>query len=153
MRSLHFNKGFKFAKQMRFLLLAGFFLSACEAQVKPMSFYKANGDERRSVLADCADNPSKQQEDGNCVNAAAALKGLQLALQRQRIYKINEEQAAASAAAGPIPSLVEACGDLDADTFKRCQDALDARKRRLLAELNAINRRITSEYEAKLEAL
>ena len=152
MRRLRFNKGVKFKKQQSLLLLV-LLLAACEARVESMSFYEANGNERRSVLADCADYPSKRMTDGNCINAAAALKSLKLELRKEKNVKIEEEQTAAEAAAGPIPRLTEACGGIDGVDFKICRDDLRAMNRRLLAELNAINERIAAEFEAKLEAL
>lgn len=53
-------------------------LLACLAACTPaeptrtVDYYKANPDERRAKLKDCASNPGEKRREPNCVNASQA---------------------------------------------------------------------------------
>lgn len=152
MRRLCFNNGFDFAKQLSFLLFAGLFLAACEAQVQPLSYYKANDDERRSVLADCADNPSKQMTDGNCVNAAAALDSLTKELRKEQKSVILRETDALRARLAAIHPYRD-CAHLQGAEGGECRATKSDQGASLSESIAEIEKRIRDEYDKRIEAL
>lgn len=56
--------------------IAAVLLSACGREPKSVEYYVANKSERDAVLTECNKNPGKFKNDGDCINAhAAVMKG------------------------------------------------------------------------------
>ena len=150
MRRLRFNKGVKFKSHRSFLLLV-FLLAACEARVEPMSFYEANGNERRSVLADCADYPSKRLTDGNCINAAAALDSLTKALLKKQTSMLARETADLRERLTAIHPYRD-CADIQGVEAGKCRAKKSDQGASLSKSIAEIEKRIRDNFNKRIRA-
>lgn len=52
--------------------IAVLFLAGCNETVNTVDYYLKNTSERQAKMAECSNDASKAQSDGNCKNAIAA---------------------------------------------------------------------------------
>ena len=61
-------------KQLLLLIVVLTFLSACKEESKTVEYWDSHPEELKKKYKECANNPAKARQDGNCINIAALLQ-------------------------------------------------------------------------------